>query len=149
MIADVDVVLEECLKAVHKQQDLFHMFVLLLLFTPKWAWLFYKLCDFILRLPVGSPHWPKSMHEPLWIGISLPLFRYQPWSLRGTPLLVELERDLRDLYRTGTGDGGGILRKLLRTPRRLASVPECVARGVLHLSRRGSVPNGGGEGRKR
>ena len=138
-----DAALEECLKAVHKRQDLLHIFVVPRLFTPQWRRLFYKFSDFIVRIPVGSPHWPSSMHEPVWIGISLPFVRYEPWSLRGAPLLVELDRKMRSVLRTSKGDGGNILRELLRIPRRLQAMPERVARGVLHLPGKGTVPNGG------
>ena len=81
------------------------------------------------------------MHEPLFIGISLPLCRYAPWSLRGTPLLVDMERELRQVLSTGKGDGQDILRELLRTPSRLASVSEHVARGVLRMPGDWNLPN--------
>jgi hypothetical protein len=81
------------------------------------------------------------MHEPLFIGISFPLLHRNPWSLRRTPLLVELERQLRQVLRAGEEDGGHILRKLLRTSRPLASVPEDVARQMLRMSGAGEVPD--------
>ena len=81
------------------------------------------------------------MHEPLFIGISFPLLHRNPWSLRRTPLLVELERQLRQVLRAGEEDGGDILRKLLRTLRQLASVPEGVARRMLRMSGAGEVPD--------
>ena len=136
-----DVCLEECLKAVHKRRDAFHVFVLPRLFTPAWTRLFHKLCDFVAVIPVGSPHWPSAMHEPLWIGLSLPFIRHNPWALRGTPLLVELARELREVLSTGQGNGGSILHKLLRTSRRLTGLSKRVARGVLRLPREGTVPD--------
>ena len=137
-----DVALEECLKAVHKRQDAFHIFVIPRLFTTKWRRLFAKLCDFTTVLPVGSPHWPSHMHEPLWIGISLPFLHHRPWTIRGTPALVGLDRELREVLRSGKGDGGIVLRKLLRTARGVHSVPERVACGMLRLPREGSVSHG-------
>ena len=137
------------LKAVHKRQDLVHIFVVPRLYTPKWSRLFYKMSDFIVELPIGSPHWPKSMYGPVWIGISLPLCRYDPWTLRGTPLLVGLDRDLRTVLGTGVSDGRDILRKLLRVPRRVQSVQEHVTRGLLCLPGKGTVLHGSSERRKR
>ena len=137
-----DVALEECMKAVHKRTDAVHIFAIPRLFTPRWTRAFHKLCDFQFSVPVGSTHWPASMHEPLWIGISLPIVNKSPWTLRRTPLLVELARDLREVFASGEGDGRDILRKLLRVPGRIQSVSQRVARGVLHLPRTGTVPNG-------
>ena len=136
-----DAALEECLKAVHKRRDAYHIFLIPRLYTPAWSRLFHKLCDFVTCFPPGSPNWPKSMHEPLWVGIVLPFIHHSPWSLRRTPLLVELARELRQVLSTSEGDGWSILRQLLRTPRRLACLSKCVARGVLRMPRDGAVPN--------
>ena len=58
-------------------------------------------------------------------------------------MLVEMERELRRVLSTGEADGGHILRKLLRIPKRASSVSERVARGMLHLPGKGEVPDGG------
>jgi hypothetical protein len=144
-----DVALEEALKAIHKRTDAFHVFTIPRLCTPTWTRLFHKLSDFVVKLPPGSTHWPSGMHEPLFIGISLPLVRYHPWSLRGTPLLVELERQLREVLGSGEGDGRDILCELLRVPKRISSVSEGVARGVLRMPRDGEVPDVSNNGRRR
>ena len=136
-----DVALEEALKAVHKRTDATHIFVIPRLCTPLWSRLLFKLCDFHFRVPAGSPFWPSDMHEPLWIGIALPFIRYRPWSLRGTPLLVAMARDLQEMLSAGKGDGGDILRKLLRVQGRVNAVSEHVARGVLRMPGCGEVPN--------
>jgi hypothetical protein len=102
--------------------------------------LLYKVLDFVFKLPPGSWHWPSSMHEPLFIGISFPLLTRNPWYLQRTLLLVELERQLCQVLSPGTEDGGDILRKLLQTPRRLASMSEGVARKMLRMPRPGKVP---------
>jgi len=136
-----DVAREECAKAIHKRTDAYHIFLIPHLYPPLWTRLLYKVSDFMFHLPPGSPHWPSSMHEPLFIGISFPLLHRNPWSLRRTPLLVELERRLRQVLHAGEEDGGDILRKLLRTSRQLAIVPEGVARRMLQMSGAGEVPN--------
>jgi hypothetical protein len=100
----------------------------------------YKVSDFVFKLPPGSQHWPLSMHNPLFIGISLPLLTRNPWSLRRTPLLVELERQLHQVLGTGTEDGGDILRKLLQTLRQLASMLESVAHKMLRCLGQGKFP---------
>jgi hypothetical protein len=108
-----DVALEECAKAIHKRTDAYHTFLIPRLYSPLWLQRFYKLSDFIFKLPLGSRHWPSSMHEPLFVGISLPLLTRNPWSLRGTPLLVDLERQLCQVLSSREEDGRDILRKLL------------------------------------
>jgi hypothetical protein len=136
-----EVALEECLKAVHKRTDAYHIIVIPRLFSPRWIRLFYKLADFVFHIPPGSPHWPCSAHEPLFVGVSLPLLNKHPWTLQRTPLLVGLERQLCKVQATGESDGGDILCKLLRTPRRLAGMPEGVAREVLRLPGGREVPD--------
>ena len=136
-----DVALEEALKARHKRTDAYHIFSIPRLFSPAWTRLFYKFADFVVKLPAGSSHWPAGMHEPLFVGIALPYIRYHPWALRGTPLLVDMERQLRQVQSAGEGDGGHILRELLRVPSRISRVSEDVARGVLRMPRKGEVPD--------
>ena len=125
MIAEV--ALEECPKAVHKRTDAYHIFVILRLFSPRWIRLLYKLANFVFHIPPGSPHWPCSAHECLFVGILLLLLNRHLWTLRRTPLLVGLEPQLREVQVTGESNGGDILCKLLRTPWRLASVSEGVS----------------------
>ena len=146
---NADVALEEALKAKHKRTDAYHIFSIPRLFSPTWTRLFHKLADVVVKLPAGSTHWPSGMHEPLFIGVSLPYVRYYPWTLRGTPLLVDMERQLREMLSTGEGDGRHILRELLRVPRRISSVSEDVARGVLRMPGRGQVPDVSNNGRRR
>ena len=134
-----DVALEECLKAVHKRTDAFHIFLIPRLFTPRWMRLLYKLSDFVFHVKPGSRFWPSDMHEPLFVGISLPLLNRFPWSLRGTPLLVGLERQLCQVQGQGRGDGRDILQQLLRTPGVLARVSDGVARKVLRMPSAGPV----------
>ncbi len=73
--------LEECAKAIHKRTDAYHIFLIPHLYSPLWMRLFYKLSDFVFKIPPGSHHWPTSMHEPLFVGIALPLLPRNPWSL--------------------------------------------------------------------
>jgi hypothetical protein len=141
-----DVALEECLKAVHKRTDCFHIFVIPRLFTPRWMRLLYKLSDFVFHLQPGSLWWPSDMHEPLFVGISLPLLSRYPWTLRGTPLLVGLDRQLREVQRSGQGDGRHLLQQLLRTPGVLARVSESVACQMLRMPGEGAVSNEEGGG---
>ena len=133
--------LEEALKARHKRTDACHIFTIPRLCSPGWLRLFHKLCDFIVKFTVGSSHWPTCCHEPLFMGLALPFIRHPPWALRGTPLLVEMDRKLREVLSSGEGDGRDLLFKLLRLPGRLSSVSEDVARGVLRMPGTRKVPD--------
>jgi len=146
--AVADAALEELLKARHKRTDLFHVVVIPRLMTPRWRRLFNKACDFSFIVSPGSSFWPADMLEPLWVGIILPFFPCRPWSLKRVPLLVEMGRDLRALLETSEADAGNLLRKLLVLPKRLATLSEHVACGVLHIPWAGDhqVPDGGDEG---
>ncbi len=141
--------LEECAKAIQKRTDACHIFLIPRLYSPLWMRLFYNLSDFVFKIPPGSHHWPTSMHEPLFAGIALPLLPRNPWSLQGTPSLVGLERQLRQVLGSGQEDGRDILRQLLRTPRQVASVLEGVARRILQMSGTGEVPSKENTGRGR
>lgn len=136
-----DAALEEILKAVHKRTDATHVIAIPRLFVPRWRRLFLKACDFTFIIPTGHPHWPSAMHEPLFVGISLPFVRHQPWKLKGTPLLVDLDRRLCEVLSACQADGRDILRELLRIPRRIDSMPERLARGLLRLPGDRRVPS--------
>ena len=105
--------------------------------------LLYKLSDFVFHVKPGSRFWPSDMHEPLFIGISLPLLNRYPWSLRGTPSLVGLERQLCEMQGKGQCDRRDILQQLLQTPGVLARVLkvwhvkcyECLAQGQFPMKK--------------
>ncbi len=54
---------------------------------------------------------------------------------------MEMGRDLRRMLKAGEGDGGDILRKLLGLSKRIATLPQHVARGVLHVPGIDEVPD--------
>jgi hypothetical protein len=126
-----DIALEECAKAIHKRTDAYHIFRIPHLYSPLWMQMLYKLSDFVFKLLPGSRHWPLYMHEPLFVGILLPLLTRNPWSLQRMLLLVDLDRQLCQVLCSREGDGGDILHKLLQTPRQLASMSEDVACWIL------------------
>ncbi len=102
----VDVALEQCMKAVYKMTDAFHVFLIPRLYFPLWLRMLYKLSYLVFKLLPGSWHWPKSMQEPLFVGILFPLLSRNPLTLRRMPLLVGMERNLRQVLSTGEANGG-------------------------------------------
>jgi hypothetical protein len=142
--AVADVAWEELLKARHKRTDTFHVLLVPRIMNPWWRRLFHKACDLSFVLSPGSPFWPSGMFEPLWVGILLPFVKHRPWCLKRAPLLLEIGRKLRGVFKTGQGDAGNILRKLTLLPRRVDALPFHLACGVLHMPRSGSdeIPGG-------
>ncbi len=135
--AVADAALEELLKARHKRSDTFHIILIPRLMTPRWRRLYHKVVDFSCEIPAGSPYWPSHMFEPLWLGIVLPFTNHRPWQLKRAPLILEMEREMRQMLRAGGIDGGWhILRKLWTLNSRLSKVSPDVARQVLRLPRR-------------
>jgi hypothetical protein len=147
--AAADAALEEVLKARHKRTDTYHVVVIPRLMLPRWRRLFNKACDFSFVVPPDKSFWPAQMFEPLWVGILLPFTHHRPWCLKRAPLLVELGVELRALLETSESDGGNLLRKLYRLPRRLSAVSGRVACGMLHLPGSGDIPHADGGGHSR
>ena len=82
----------------------------------------------------NSPFWPSSAHEPLLIGLIFPFTRANPWQLRGTPNLLSVGRELRNLQENKEMDRRDILRELWSRCHGLRNVPEHVVRRLLYFS---------------
>jgi hypothetical protein len=145
-----DAALKELLKARHKRTNTFHVVVIPRLMSPRWRRLFNKACDFAFVVSPRPAFWPAGMHKPLLVSIVLPFSIHRPWCFKRAPLLVEMGKNLREMLAEGQGDGGDILRKLLKLLRFVASMPEHMACGVLHFpGRTSSFPDGCYRGRTR
>jgi hypothetical protein len=140
--AVADAMLEELLKARHKRTDTYHVVVIPRLMAPRWRRLFHKVSDLNFVVPPGASFWPSDMYKPLWIGVVLPFTSHRPWCLKRAPLLVELAGKLCEVCKERDINARNILRKLLKLPRRLASVSPSGARGMLHMPGQGDVSNG-------
>jgi len=140
--AVADAALEELLKARHKRTDTFHIVAIPRLMAPRWRRLFHKVCDLHFVVPPGCEFWTSDMYEPLWVGIVLPFVSFRPWSIKRSPLMVELARQLCEVCKDSPAIARNILRKLLKLPGKLASVSPGVARGMLHMPREGKVSVG-------
>ncbi len=126
--------LEQLAKVVHKRPQHAHVVIIPRLMTALWRRTLSKICDLIFTVPIGSDLWAFSQHEPLIVGVCLPLSRHSPWKLRGTPMLVRVDRLLRQLPPATHQWGRDILRELLQQARRLETLPEGVVWPLLHTS---------------
>ena len=87
--------------------------------------------DLILFLPPRFSFWSHKMHEPLILAFCFPFLRYDPWTVKGTPKLCSVGRELQAMWKEGNMNGGCILRQLLLEARKFSSLPEPVVRKVL------------------
>ena len=140
--AAADAALEQLLQARHKRTDTSHIIAIPRLLAPRWRRLFHKAVDVSFSIPPGTSFWPTNMFEPLWVGIVLPYHRFSPWQLSRAPLMVDMGRKLHKVCSASEADAGHILRKLCKLPRRLATLQERVARGVLRMPRQECIPDG-------
>jgi hypothetical protein len=106
-----EVALSELRKARIKRQDSCHIFVCPRLCTTQWAKQLYRSADFVSELPVGFSCWPKSMHEPLLIGILFPFLSVRPWQIKGTAKMFAVGRELRKMLEESEMGSRDLLRK--------------------------------------
>ena len=90
--------IEQLQIARHKRQKSTHLFVCPRLFTYNWRAQLHKTADLVFEIPVGCPHWPIQMHEPLVIGLILKSFKHKPWFCANTPLSEYWRRKLKSLF---------------------------------------------------
>jgi len=107
----------------HKRTSLNHIIVCPRLFTSRWRKLLYKLADIVVEIPPGTrPFWPASMHEPLVLGLTLRFLSVSPWLLRRDHRILDLERSLREVWTSVSGDEPSLLRELCACPATLETV---------------------------
>ena len=122
--AAAEAVLEEVRKARHQRTESAHVILIPRLMTPYWRKHLNKVSDIVLSVPAGHPAWPADMHEPLTVGIVFPFIRHKPWRLQGTPFLLELEKQLQEVWKTHQGTKGPLLCKLWSLPRKLVGLSQ-------------------------
>ena len=126
---------EQLCSHVHGRPHNSHIFIIPRLCTANWRKQLGKVCDCLITLPVGHECWPINMHEPLLMGIYLPLLpclpRFSPWKLRETVFMERFERKLRLLQSTGEYLDGDLLRKLFIQAFELPTMSNELARRML------------------
>ena len=118
-----DATLEQLGRVLHKCLHTTHIVIVPHLMTAQWWKQLGKLCDLVFSVPVGTPFWNASQHEPLVLGISLPLISHRPWQLWGTPYVEQIARMLQDLSLTDHQWGSNILWQFYGCPKKLDTMP--------------------------
>jgi hypothetical protein len=102
------------------------------LMRPDWFRRFSRIVDVYFVLPAGVEDcWSSDMHEPLIIGLCLPLLRCQPWQWKKSESLVALGRQVSSLYKKGDCTGRDLLRQLWIAQDRARYLPEVLVRKLL------------------
>jgi hypothetical protein len=127
------IALEELGNARLKRHDVLRGVVLVpSLLRPEWFRRFRRTVDFYFFVPAGSiPAWPASMHEPLTIGIFLPLLRFSPWDWKRAKFLVSLGLSLSAMYKAGDASAGSVLCEFWSASSWVAGMPERLVRDLL------------------
>ena len=104
--------MEELIRSRHMNPRVPHIFVCPRLMTYGWRKSLMKTAGTIFYVAPGSKSfWPKEMHEPLLIDLVLPFIDVYPWQLRRSPKLLELERQLQDMWNHSDRNERSILRR--------------------------------------
>ena len=90
------------------------------------------------------------MHEPLMLGIYLPLlpplYKYRPWRFKYTQYVAELESKMLRMQATGEQLEWDNLRKLFTQARNVCTMSDGMARKLLQTKDGGQVPSGKARG---
>lgn len=129
--AAAEVVVEQVSEAIHKRPWSTHIIVVPRIMTGRWRGDMIKETDFWVEIPASTSFWSKERHEPLTLFISFPLIDRYPWSIRRTPLLEELGRELRKMWGSGRERSRYFLRELLLRARALRSMQDGMVRQML------------------
>lgn len=101
-------------QSILKRSSSLHVILIPRLMTALWRKIAGKMSDVILTLPTANSLWPADCHEPLILCISFPLSRDYPWRLKGTPLSLELESSVPELWKGDNGDDRDYLRQRIQ-----------------------------------
>lgn len=128
--------IEELGVARLKRHDVLRGIVLVpTLLTFEWFRRFTRVVDFYFTIPPGGiAEWPISMHEPLTIGIYLPLFRHCPWDWKRVPFVVSFGIALSAMHKTSETDPRDLLRKFWAACTGVTGMPKRMVREVLQGS---------------
>ena len=89
-----------------------HVFVCPRLMTYTWRKMLLKTADSVFYVSPGCrSFWSCDMHETLTVGILVPFLLKNPWQLRRSQKILELERELRGVWKRKDRDERIVLRK--------------------------------------
>lgn len=125
--------IEELGNARLKRHDILKgIFIVPHLLRTEWFRRFRRIVDCYFTIPAGTfPFWPANMHEPLTVGIYLPLLRFRPWDWRQVPFLVRFAYSMQAMCKKGDPLVGDYLREFWTACDWIATMPERMVFDVL------------------
>ena len=114
---------EELCQPRQKQRASAHVVVIPRLLWVEWRKQIFNLADLIFDVPAGGQIWEADMHEPLIFAVYFSYLSRCPWELTKLPLLVALERRLRQVFKVDYRLGVNLLSQFCRLSRRMDSMP--------------------------
>jgi hypothetical protein len=117
------------------------------LMTNRWRKQLLKATDFKLFLKSKCQVWDSSNHDPLGLFVYFPLCRHEPWHMRYTTTVVELESALRILPCDDLLQKENILCNFLEQAQKWDVMPEIMVCELLQGPRGEQVPYKITEGR--
>lgn len=96
------------------------------LMKPEWFRRFVRMVDVYFVIQPGSSIWPKHMHEPLIVGLFLPLLRCEPWDWKRCRFMVDLGRTLSGMHQENEPGAWDILRKFWKASSTCNNLPQHV-----------------------
>jgi hypothetical protein len=101
-LAAAEAALEELCLSRHKRPYLRHIFLCPRLFTHAWHKRLFKFADMVFYLSSRflPGVWTSAQHEPVIVGIFLPLLNRPPWCAKGTPPVLAIQHRLRTAFAT-------------------------------------------------
>jgi hypothetical protein len=144
--ASADAAVDKLCEAVHKRPQCRNLFMIPFLMTNRWRKQMLKATDLKFFLKAECQVWDSSNHEPLGLCVYLPLCRHEPWRMRYTATVVELESALRSLPCYYLLQKGNLLCKFLEQTRKLDAMPESVVSKLLQSPGGEQVPYNIAEG---
>lgn len=131
--AAADAAIEQLRIARLKRRDSHHFLLIPMLYTPLWLKQFYKEVDLCFSIPATHTFWDSNQCEKLIFGICLPFAKHRPWRLQRAPKLLQMEREMREVWKTQDVDHKYHVRKLLSQCRKFFFMPADVLWRVLHF----------------
>jgi hypothetical protein len=102
------------------------------LLQHEWRRRLTSVTDCHFTIPAGAiPQWPKEMHEPLTVGIYLPLFRCQPWDWKRVPFLVPMGISLSKMHKEDPASARSLLCQFWSATKQVPRVRTGVLRVLL------------------
>ena len=108
---------EQLRRARHKRQESVHIFLCPKSCPSLWQKDLRKVADLIIDIPPKFDFWSEDQFEKLTLAICLPFRRSYPWQWRRGKAMVELERELREVWNEDRSSPGSVLRKFLGSKR--------------------------------